>query len=140
MSEPNPEINRGAKCPDCGLVNFASDTSCKRCHRELSTDQRLASRETLPVAEAQTPPVPISNLVQCPDCGSRISRNAESCPTCGRFFQSFRPTLPYDRDRQWWAYTIGWGVIASGFILFLIVVGCIMVLMILGTGLGQIQK
>lgn len=95
------------KCPQCGLANFADAESCKRCGAELKEVQAAATNP---------------RLSQCVDCGKLVSNEAESCPHCGRFFRMLRPQLGFDRDRGWWAFTIGWGILASGLIWFLIVV------------------
>jgi len=111
-------MSTSIKCPKCGLTNFADAETCKRCSAELATVQAAVNNP---------------KLTQCPDCAHPVSNQAESCPNCGRFFRVLRSPV-FDRDRRWWAYTIGWGVLASGFILFLISV-CILFLLMLLTGL-----
>lgn len=49
-------------------------------------------------------------LYSCPDCGHNLSDKALACPGCGYMW----------RKRGWWAVTIGWGVIMSGVIVFLL--------------------
>lgn len=49
-------------------------------------------------------------LFQCGDCGGNVSTKALACPGCGRMV----------RGRGWWATTIGWGVIMSAVISFLL--------------------
>ncbi len=56
-------------------------------------------------------------LLSCPDCGNLISKRAESCPRCGRFFQSFRLTEVIGRN---WSLRIAWGIIL-GYIVILII-------------------
>ena len=109
------------KCPKCGLINFAEAESCKRCGAELATVQIAADNP---------------KLTQCSDCGNPVSRQAETCPNCGRFFAVLRPAAQFDRDRGWWAFTIGWGVLASGFILFLISISITFLLMLIVGLLG----
>jgi hypothetical protein len=55
------------KCPECGLVNFASDSSCKRCH---ALAPQTEAQSTLQPAAGITledgyvlPPPPVSNYV-----------------------------------------------------------------------------
>jgi hypothetical protein len=79
-------------------------------------------------------------LSQCPDCGKPVSNQAESCPHCGRFFRALRPQQGFDRDRGWWAFTIGWGILASGFILFVIWIILILILMALFGGIGALTS
>lgn len=50
-------------------------------------------------------------LYSCADCSHQVSNKAISCPGCGRMV----------RARWWWATTIGWGVIFSAIISFLLV-------------------
>ena len=110
------------KCPQCGLTNFADAEVCKRCSAALKDVQ----------AAAKNP-----KLSQCTDCGNPVSNQAESCPHCGRFFRVLRPQMAYDRDRGWWAFTIGWGILASGFILFII---CIILILILLAFFGALPS
>lgn len=113
-------MSSNLKCPQCGLVNFAGAEVCKRCEAELKEVQ----------AAAKNP-----NLSQCPDCNRLVSNQAESCPKCGRFFRVLRPQPSFDRDRGWWAFTIGWGILASGFILFVIwVVIAVILIALFGAG------
>jgi hypothetical protein len=50
------------------------------------------------------------SLNQCHDCSHTVSDRALACPQCGRMV----------RGRGWWAFTIGWGVIASAMISFIL--------------------
>ncbi len=118
-------MSSNIKCPQCGLVNFADAEVCKRCTAELKEVQSAAKNP---------------NLIQCPDCGRPVSKQAESCPHCGRFFQALRPQRGHDRDRGWWAYTIGWGILASGLILFVIWIILLIVLAMLAGGIGSLSK
>jgi uncharacterized OB-fold protein len=49
-------------------------------------------------------------LKDCSDCGHQCSTKAFACPECGRLISA----------RGWWVATIGWGVILSAFISFLL--------------------
>lgn len=49
-------------------------------------------------------------LGSCRDCGHNCSSKALACPACGRLM----------RGRVWWATTIGWGVIMSVVLSFLL--------------------
>jgi ribosomal protein L40E len=109
------------KCAQCGLTNFANADACKRCGAVI----RATEAEDC---------VPNPNLHPCQDCGASVSHNAESCPHCGRFFRVLRPQAP-ERSRAWWAFTIGWGILASSLIAFILSVALIMVL---GVGGGAL--
>lgn len=52
------------------------------------------------------------SLMQCRDCGHNVSNRAISCPSCGQMI----------RGRSWWATTIGWGVIMSALLSFLLTI------------------
>jgi hypothetical protein len=67
-------------------------------------------------------------LMQCRDCGNDVSTKALACPRCGRLV----------RARGWWAVTIGWGVIMSAVISFLLTVLLIVALGAAGLGLGAL--
>lgn len=63
------------KCPQCGLVNFAADTGCKRCGASLIN-------EAAQIPQYQTAPsIP---LISCPVCRTQVSSQAASCPKCGQ--------------------------------------------------------
>lgn len=51
-------------------------------------------------------------LYSCPECSHDYSSKALACPGCGKMV----------RGRIWWATTIGWGVIFSAVISFMLVV------------------
>ena len=83
------------KCPQCETVNFsetAPPTSCAKCRAPLYT-----------VNARGEPAYPA--LDPCEDCRIPISRRAESCPYCGRYYRALRPQGP-GRDRAWWVATI----------------------------------
>lgn len=71
------------KCPQCGLVNFATDENCKRCGASL---QSASPTETPvvsgPPAERQEDPNAL--LRPCPACGHTVSLEATNCPQCGQ--------------------------------------------------------
>jgi hypothetical protein len=94
------------KCPRCGLVNYsdAPITSCQSCQTPLLT----VGADGAPVNE---------NLEPCDDCRIPISRRAESCPYCGRFFRTMRPQ-DTARDRNWWVVTILLAISAFAFIAY----------------------
>lgn len=114
------------RCPQCGLVNFADAEVCKRCGATLSVPAAEAST-TAPAAElSQQAPRPFNpNLYPCPDCGHMVSRQAEACPQCGRFFQRFKMVV----DRSGWAGTIALGILLI-FILFVLLNVLLLVLLV----------
>ena len=67
-------------------------------------------------------------LMQCHDCGTDVSTKALACPRCGRLV----------RARAWWAITIGWGVIMSAVISFVLTILLIVALGAAGLGLGAL--
>lgn len=77
------------KCPQCGLVNFASDEKCKRCDTDFSPDA-AAEQAT----ETSQPQSMNSRLMECTDCGFHHSQHAEACPRCGRFIQKIHVVRP----------------------------------------------
>src|SRR5215207_9113851 len=86
------------KCPQCETVNFsetAPPTACAKCKAPLYT------------VDARGGPA-LPGLEPCEDCRIPISRRAESCPYCGRFYRPQRPLGPQEagRDRTWWVATI----------------------------------
>lgn len=82
------------KCPQCETVNFSQAplTSCTHCKAPLYT-----------VGADGAPALP--GLEACEDCRIPISRKAESCPYCGRFYRALRP-VGEERGRAWWVATI----------------------------------
>lgn len=50
-----------AKCPHCGLVNFADAASCKRCHEPLATSPTAPAAKTAPPEPVYytVPPPPV---------------------------------------------------------------------------------
>jgi hypothetical protein len=74
-----------SKCPQCGLVNFATAEVCKRCGAALSNQEDAGELGAEPQQKAQVGPPTV--LVPCPDCKHPRSRMAEACPNCGRSFQ-----------------------------------------------------
>lgn len=59
------------KCPHCGLVNFASDETCKRCKKSLvSLPPASPPPEEKPVSPpSQPPPQATYNYKLCTTCG-----------------------------------------------------------------------
>lgn len=94
------------KCPQCETVNFSQTpiTSCSHCKAPLYT-----------VDASGLPALP--SLEPCADCRIPISRKAESCPYCGRFYRTLRPSRP-ERDRVWWVATILLALTAFGGMLY----------------------
>jgi RNA polymerase subunit RPABC4/transcription elongation factor Spt4 len=109
------------KCPQCGLINFAGEEKCKRCSADLTKVMQIVEQEQIAkAAESRNP-----NLIPCADCNRMVSRHAESCPQCGRFFQRF--SQPITISRSGWSGTIAWGVILSWLLPILLMVAFVMV-------------
>lgn len=85
---------------------------------------------------------PSPNLVNCPDCNHRVSRQAETCPQCGRFFQRFKSEVeiktPLRIDRSWWSLTVMWGVIFSWIVPLIALVLLFIFFAFLGAGLSSL--
>jgi uncharacterized paraquat-inducible protein A len=62
-------------------------------------------------------PTNTQNCISCPDCFNLVSKRAESCPHCGRFFQSFRLTEVIGRN---WSLRIALGMIL-GYLVILVI-------------------
>lgn len=94
------------KCPQCETVNISQSslTSCSQCKAPLYT------------VDARGAPA-LPGLEPCEDCRIPISRKAESCPYCGRFYRTLRPAVP-ERDRAWWVITILFSLVIFGGILY----------------------
>ncbi len=60
-----------------------------------------------------------SQLASCMDCGGMVSRKAESCPKCGRFFQSLRVIRVVPGNG--WSRAVAWGIILSSIIVMIMV-------------------
>jgi hypothetical protein len=58
-----------------------------------------------------------SPLGTCCDCGGVVSRRAEHCPKCGRFFQSLRSTRV--TPGAGWTWAVAWGIILSSVIVMI---------------------
>jgi uncharacterized paraquat-inducible protein A len=92
------------KCPQCGLVNFSTDEKCKRCGAKIlqpmeyaedeqsGTEAARTEEDAAPVA-SELKAAQFPNLIECSDCGNMVSRQARSCPRCGRFL-SYSPPPP----------------------------------------------
>lgn len=61
---------KSLKCPRCNLVTHPNAEFCKQCGLNL--------KEPLPTVN--------NNLFICPDCQNPCSKNAPTCPSCGRIF------------------------------------------------------
>ncbi len=67
------------KCPQCGLVNWSHDSSCKRCSVDLRS-RAVAVRDAPP---AMPTVEPMRALLPCPTCFAQVSVQAITCPHCG---------------------------------------------------------
>lgn len=108
------------KCPKCGLVMFTGATECKRCSTPMVADLPVASEPPPPSIENTLPTTSVTtstNLLTCPDCGHAVSRYAQACPSCGRFFENLSSETKVVQSRWWWSQTIAWGVIMANFLL-----------------------
>ena len=94
------------KCPQCETVNYSRSplTACSQCRAPLYT----VDARGLPALPALEP---------CEDCRIPISRKAESCPYCGRFYRALRPAAS-ERGRAWWVVTVLLALIIFGGILY----------------------
>ena len=70
----------GFVCPRCGSVHI-SEGKCEYC------GYIIEGSKTEPAGtSSKQEAVPVSgnkNLIECPDCGKMVSRDAEKCPHCG---------------------------------------------------------
>lgn len=74
------------------------------------------------------------NLMDCYDCGKPCSRNAESCPHCGRYIQRFASNAPVQEvivSRVGWISTIAWGILLAAVMPWIILFGIIVLLFML---------
>ena len=79
---------------------------------------------------------PAAGLFPCSDCGHRVSRYAEACPNCGRYFQNFRPLDRLVIPGHGWVAKIAWGIVLSS-ILWAVIFGVLLFLfMVLIGGLA----
>lgn len=74
-------------------------------------------------------------LVPCPDCHHKVSRQAETCPQCGRFFQRFKSEVQiasrvFVNPGSGWSWVVMWGIIFAAilptivmFLLFILFLG-----------------
>ena len=65
-------------CPRCGSIHIKNG-KCEYCGCRIEVDkaeQNEAKQEAVPASENK-------NLIECPDCGKMVSRDAEKCPHCG---------------------------------------------------------
>lgn len=94
------------KCPQCGVVNhsWTPITTCTECNAPLLNVRADGS-------------LPGDRLEPCEDCHNLISRGAESCPYCGRFYRSLRQR-GVERGRGWWVMTILIAMSAFAFMVY----------------------
>jgi predicted amidophosphoribosyltransferase len=77
-----------------------------------------------------------SNLAACADCGGTVSKYAEACPHCGRFFKSWRSTseaIPVTPGNGW-GRAIAWGLWV--FVLSNLILAAIPIVIMFLLGLG----
>jgi hypothetical protein len=67
-----------------------------------------------------------------------ISRNAEDCPNCGKYFQRFNLTVEVYRGG--WSRTIALGVILAWLVPFIIAIAMFVLLFVLGIGLSGLGR
>ena len=68
-------------------------------------------------------------LIYCRECGNQISDKAERCPHCGMVMYNIQPPPTYDmmtseeakEDKLKKRNNIGWGVLAVGVLLLIII-------------------
>jgi uncharacterized membrane protein YvbJ len=100
-----------AKCPECGLVNFATAEECKRCGTALTKSGNQAggsNPEATPSAQVdllrsenyEFGKWQLPNLTACPDCNHQVSHQAISCPNCGRVFTMPQPQLNKSKEEN----------------------------------------
>lgn len=68
-------------CPQCGLVNFASEKECKRCKTLLDSSPVLPDVQS--ASPIQAMPAMPGNLYSCPACGYGVAHSASHCLQCG---------------------------------------------------------
>lgn len=83
-------------CANCGFENNPDEVLCQKCSLMLpitvsevedikpEPTQALPSEKTSTSTPTPKAPVANSKLHKCKDCGNLISRNAKTCPHCGR--------------------------------------------------------
>jgi hypothetical protein len=97
------------KCPQCGLVNFASDLNCKRCNFALASTPAPS-----PIEMVIAPPPPVNHAPtqaasNCPGCGSQETRSFEMAYATSTSTGNLR-TLSYNFNI---GATIGGGAISQ---------------------------
>lgn len=98
------------KCPQCGLVNFASDLNCKRCNFSLAPTVNPSPVER--VISSSTPATyypPVQATSNCPSCGSQETRSFEMAYATSTSTGNLR-TLSYNFNI---GATIGGGAISQ---------------------------
>ena len=80
------------KCPQCGLVNFASASECKRCHLKFQQPESLAEVAT---AADQISPDSMATDSLIPDSPARDNKKAPLAPLPEFFVDEAAPfTVP----------------------------------------------
>ena len=73
----------GLSCPRCGGIHI-SEGKCEYCGFIIEGISADKAKEQQAVPKQGTVPVSGNkNLIECPDCGKMVSRDAEKCPHCG---------------------------------------------------------
>ena len=80
------------KCPECGLVNFASATECKRCRLNLSVSEQQSDRPSAPAVAVSIVPTQLAPEFTAEDSALRVSGAAERQP------KPFAPLPEYFAD------------------------------------------
>ncbi len=78
------------KCSRCGMVNWPTDATCKKCHSALARPSQV---NAVPPMQPQTT-LPVT-LYLCPSCRQPVAHSAKSCPNCGGKLCTPRMTSRY---------------------------------------------
>lgn len=65
------------KCPNCGLVNFASEENCKRCQHSLTATPCVQPLSVTAQHEEPARPQTQNHSKDCPQCASPETRSFE---------------------------------------------------------------
>src|SRR5258705_4035865 len=115
-----------------GILNLTGSTDERRDLENPSPVDRLAVD---PIPQAV---VPQPKLFACPDCGHQCSTQAESCPTCGRFFRQYSRVLEVIPGAGWIG-KVALGIVVSSFLwgailTIFFVVGVFILAILMGVG------